>query len=498
MPRIRTRLVFALLAASLLPLAASGVLVRVVLDRALAIGLNPQIEEELKYSLNLAKRLHRNIKSQWELTLVTIPAPDDLATYPDVEAAAVYDRSGRCHFVLPSLAMDPINCPDLLFEEVKTNPPLYPQAWDDPDNVDRIWVWQSEFPDFLKAVAVRIDGSHRQRFEESRSLLLTYEQIARLRHQILQASVLTYLALLAVVVLFAILIGRRIARRVTDGLDRLIEATEAVAKGDMTWRVPVEGRDELAKLAGSFNRMTSEVDQSRARIVFLEKTAHWQDVARKLAHQIKNPLTPITLVAQQMHDSYKGDDPVYKALLDKGQQIIREETATLKTLVDSFSAFARLPKAEPQPHDLGAFLTEQAVRYPEINDRLEVTLDIEPGLPPVGLDIALMKGALYNLLENAAQACALRPDAKGKIRIKAQRAPGRSGMVRVTVADNGPGIPPEMLTRIFEPYFTTKPSGSGLGLAVARKILIDHGGDLRAESNKGGGAVFILEFRISN
>ena len=209
MSKIRTRMIAALLAAALIPLAASGVLVGWFMERTLAVGLNPEIREELEYSMELAKRLHRTLKSEWEMTVASLTAAELVRHYPEVEAVAVFDENGGCEFIEPGLPFDTANCPDELFDEVRNHPPLFPLARDDPDDINRLWIWRAQFPGFLEAIAVRIDGSHRARFEHTHGLLRSYRQIEEMEDEILRASVVVYLGLLAFIALLAFGVDRK-------------------------------------------------------------------------------------------------------------------------------------------------------------------------------------------------------------------------------------------------------------------------------------------------
>src|SRR5205814_4158064 len=143
------------------------------------------------------------------------------------------------------------------------------------------------------------------------------------------------------------------ARRATGRVATLREAASRVAAGDLSVRVTPRGKDELDELGRAFNRMVAELGDARSRLGYLQKVSAWQEVARRLAHEIKNPLTPIQLAVQELASKYRGGDPEYARLLATAQEILSEEIGTIRRLVDDFSAFAKLPKVEPQPVDLG-------------------------------------------------------------------------------------------------------------------------------------------------
>src|SRR5690606_32219499 len=155
-------------------------------------------------------------------------------------------------------------------------------------------------------------------------------------------------------------------RRVTDRVRALVHATRRVGAGDLTVRVPVQSDDEVAELSQSFNDMVRDIADSRARVEYLQRIGGWQEFARRLAHEIKNPLTPIQLAAQEMRDSYDGEDERYRARLEDATAIIQEEVATLRRLVSELTDCTRLPKVQGEPADLRAFLLEIARAVPPL------------------------------------------------------------------------------------------------------------------------------------
>jgi two-component system nitrogen regulation sensor histidine kinase NtrY len=314
-------------------------------------------------------------------------------------------------------------------------------------------------------------------------------------------------------------VGLYFARRATRRVARLSEAARQVGEGDLSVRIAPTGRDELDQLARAFDGMVEELSDARSRLEYLQKVSAWQEVARRLAHEIKNPLTPIQLSIQELVSKYRGDDPSYRRLLDTAAEISREEITALRRLVDDFSAFAKLPKVETAPLDLGGYLQDFARRHPEWQPFVDV--EAPPAPVTAHLDRILFGRVLANLVENAVQA-AEGVGAKPQVRLSiapAGRATGTSTVAgtisflrlsrdsgaaeprpgrrrtAILVDDNGPGVAPEERTRIFDPYVTSKPQGTGLGLAIVRKILLDHGGDVTVAPTPSplGGARFVVE-----
>jgi nitrogen fixation/metabolism regulation signal transduction histidine kinase len=217
-----------------------------------------------------------------------------------------------------------------------------------------------------------------------------------------------------------------------------------------------------------------------------QKLAAWSEVARRVAHEIKNPLTPIRLSAERIARRLHAGSPDLHEAIDRGTKVIVEEVDFLKSLVDEFSRFARLPEMRPEPTDLPA-LARSAVRLFE-GAREGVALRVESRLrrDRVLLDPEQIKRALINLLDNALEACG----ASGEITVGLSED---TRGVTIEVADTGRGVPPRDREKLFLPDFTTKGRGTGLGLAIVSRIVADHNGTIRVEENRPRGSRFIIE-----
>lgn len=276
-----------------------------------------------------------------------------------------------------------------------------------------------------------------------------------------------------------------LARSFQKQVKGLILGLETWGKGNYSFRFNQTFPGELSTIASYFNTMAESVEKNQKRSLYLEKVASWQVIARKLAHEIKNPLTPIQMMVSQLNRYYKGEDEKYTKLLDNAQTIIQEEVASLRRMVDSFSNFARLPLPEFNKVDIydlcEKVVAMQKASFPEVAIELEEREPMQ-GSYEVFADSGLIKQVLVNLVKNAAEAGL---EAEDGFDIKVSIFKEKS-FYKVVVADTGPGIPEDIQKRIFEAYFTTKhtgpTAGMGLGLAVCQKIVLDHGGDLLVES----------------
>ena len=303
---------------------------------------------------------------------------------------------------------------------------------------------------------------------------------------------------LIVVLTAATGIGLFVARRATRRVALLRQAAARVASGDLTVRIAPRGRDELDDLGRAFDSMVQDLAEARSRLEYMQKVSAWQEVARRLAHEIKNPLTPIQLAVQELQSQYRGDDPAYQRRLDTASEVLHEEIGVIRRLVDDFSAFAKLPKVEPTPVDLGGLVSDFVRVHPEWQGIVRAET---PAAPVSAMcDRMLLRRVLSNLVENALQAIAETPVSPCVVlRVVGPivREDDAGVHVAIQVDDNGPGVPSDRAARIFDPYFTTKETGTGLGLAIVRKILLDHGGDIRVGAADAplSGARFTVELR---
>lgn len=286
-------------------------------------------------------------------------------------------------------------------------------------------------------------------------------------------------ALLLASVALASTLGVVLARRIVRPVEALARGAASVAAGDLGHRVQVRAGGELGELVASFNAMTADLVRERERAAVAERVAAWREVARRLAHEIKNPLTPIAMSVETLRDAWATKNPHLGEIFDESSRAVLEEVARLKRIVDEFSRFARLPPPQLERSRPEELLGPVAALHPDLRT------EVEPGLPPVTADRDQVTQVLLNLVQNAEQAMG----GEGPITLRARRA---AGAVVLEVEDRGPGIPEEALEKIFEPYYTTRENGTGLGLAIARRIAEEHGGTLTAARAPGGGAIFRL------
>jgi nitrogen fixation/metabolism regulation signal transduction histidine kinase len=255
----------------------------------------------------------------------------------------------------------------------------------------------------------------------------------------------------------------------------------------------MRGPGEIADLARAFDTMLLDLEATRERLAAASRVAAWREVARSVAHEVKNPLAPIRAAVETLRRLRARGDPEFDAYFDEATRTVLEEVHRISNIVTEFTRFARLPPPRPQVSDV-ADLARQVVRLHESNPRqARVKLVVEGSPPFVRADRDQVVQVLTNLVQNGLEAVAA---GDGEVLVSV----GTDGpdRVTVTVSDNGPGIAPEIATRLFEPYATTKPRGTGLGLAIAQRIAVDHHGELSCTTSPDRrGAAFRLVLPVA-
>ncbi|HEY2748128.1 MAG TPA: ATP-binding protein, partial [Polyangia bacterium] len=283
----------------------------------------------------------------------------------------------------------------------------------------------------------------------------------------------------------ALLAGALVARRITGPLRELADGAVAVAGGSLDASVPVRTRDEVGELAATFNSMTRDLAGARDELVRAERVAAWREIAQRIAHEIKNPLTPIQMAIETLQRAHRKSAEQFDALFGESAQTILDEVGRLKRIVHEFSSFARMPAPTLAPVDVSEIVDSALALYKGGQTSLDLSLPRD--LPRALADKEQLTQVVINLVENARDAAG----PNGRIRV-ATRADIERGRVELEVADDGPGLSEEAREKLFTPYFTTKPRGTGLGLAIVHRIVSDHGGEIRVGGAPGAGAVFTV------
>jgi two-component system nitrogen regulation sensor histidine kinase NtrY len=236
-------------------------------------------------------------------------------------------------------------------------------------------------------------------------------------------------------------------------------------------------------------------------LIRTQRVAAWRDVARRLAHEIKNPLTPIQLCAERMRRHFSGAPPPARALVEECTSTIVGEVESLKGLVDEFAQFARMPAPRTVPADLNAVLGDTLALYNGLFREIRIERALAADLPRVRVDLEQIRRVVINLIDNAIEALGggsapARPDGRPpSITVETRHDPG-NGVARIVIADNGPGISAADRDKLFMPYYSTKGRGSGLGLAIVRRIVAEHGGSIEVADNVPSGTIFTIELPV--
>jgi signal transduction histidine kinase len=475
--RFEWKILVALFIVSSLPLGASAYLMRVTLDRVTRITSAHQ--EAVGQSLGGAVEVYRSYFAQMkeifrertaEIGATPVEHAADLAEVPELLRARILEGAR---------VVDEWAAPPMVLDRAREGPP----------NLVELPGSKPEAPRTLE-LTFGISKEIYANFLALREAMEREQDLDRLLPVVLPRIFRGLGAAFVIVLAFATVLGLFLARRATGRVAALQDAARRVGEGDLTVRVSPRGKDELDELGRAFDRMVAELAEARPRLEYLQKVSAWQEVARRLAHEIKNPLTPIQLSVQELASKYRGGDPAYERLLATAQEILAEEIGTIRRLVDEFSAFAKLPSARPQAVDVGQLVDDFVRAHAEWQPFVRWAL---PGAPVnAECDRMLIRRVLANLVENAVQAAA-GAGREPAVALTVARDAGR-GVVCLFVDDNGPGVPAAERERIFDPYVTTKEHGTGLGLAIVRKIVLDHGGDVHASAAPAplGGARFTV------
>lgn len=496
--RFERKIVAAIAAVAFMPLLGALVLGQRALREAYAVGVNEQVAGELERGLTLYQAHFATLRQTAERTADAVSADFQLNRALDPATSKSFDPTSVARALDALLARyDNIVRIEVIDAGVRRAAREQASGPSSPSHELRLLELERKLrvgTHIDVRVTVGTDASAFGDYQRAGEVSEVFRALKAGSAYVSGFYLAVYIIFLVSVIVVALGIGIALARRVTRRVLQLAEATQRVGAGDLTVVIPVNDNDEVGDLTRAFNGMVRDMRESRDRIEYLSRIGAWQEFARRLAHEIKNPLTPIQLAVQELHRSYKGDDARFRSTLEISRSIVEEEIATLRRLVSEFSDFARLPEAHLSPADLGVFVRD-AVEAPFRSDELsevastpiELTAEIEPGALPVMIDTMLLKRCLDNLIRNAVQAVRAHGEVNGRV-IVAARALG--DRVIVQVRDNGPGVPEAQLDRVFDPYYTTKTEGTGLGLAIVKKIVLEHGGEISCARAPEGGACF--------
>lgn len=294
-------------------------------------------------------------------------------------------------------------------------------------------------------------------------------------------------ALVSVVVSF--LLGLFLSKKITKPVQALVEGARRIATGDLDYRIKRSDSSEIGELVRSFNSMVGDLATYQGKLVRAERVAAWQEIARRIAHEIMNPLSPIQVSIETLRKAYSKQHPEFAEIFEESTQAILEEVAALKRIVSEFSEFARLPKPTLAMQEINPILDNVINLYRNAESLVDFVFRPGQDLPLVSVDKELMARVLSNILTNAIYAVG----ESGKVRIETGL---RQDKVVIEIADDGIGMSPQVLAKVFTPYFTSRQNGTGLGLAIAQRIVADHDGSIEINSQQNEGTQVLLYLPI--
>ncbi|MBI3803807.1 MAG: HAMP domain-containing protein [Nitrospirae bacterium] len=640
----KSKLVAAFVGLSMIPSILLFIVASGLLTSSIENWFSIQVEKSLSHSLEVAQGYYQ--KSQEEIGLLarlTGQTIQDrhLLEGPYEELARALDAQQKeygveaIHLFTPSFQRfastskgvqlsDSVFPPsDLLQRALNTAGPITTiQSTRQGDLIRGILSVKSSDRVALLVVDGRIPPALVGKMEDIKKALEDYKQLKAFKNPIKGSYILSFLIIVLLIIFSATWFGLYLARGITVPMQKLAEGTQAVAQGDLEFQIDVRANDELGVLVDSFNKMTSDLKQTRQKveeatrsltesnwelesrraymegvlqniaagviainergiittfnqsaerilgirareaigeayaafftgrkmavmadlidkmhrlkkeateeqlqlearkklltlrtsasllkgedhrqlgavIVFddltelirAQKLATWQEVAQRIAHEIKNPLTPIQLSAERLRKKYFERSDDFDKIFDESTRIVINEVHDLKNLVDEFSNFARMPAPRPTPQKIDPILKEVIALYQSGHRDIQITAEFDEAAPPLNLDREQIKRVFVNLFDNAIEAMNRRGRLViGTIYDAAQQR------VRIEVADEGSGVPPEDLDKLFLPYFSRKKTGTGLGLAIVNRIVLDHNGQIRVVARQPIGTIFVVEF----
>ncbi|HEY8088612.1 MAG TPA: HAMP domain-containing protein, partial [Polyangiaceae bacterium] len=420
------RIALVILVTAILPLAAAVVLASSMLTYASSVWLRPEVDQQLERGIDLYKDYIRVVKEDMKHQADAMAGDEvlrDAARRRDRGTAArQLETAFPQHAQLVSLAVEN-DAGDVLATRDRGKP--LDDTTERKLEVRRPLGTEDGAPTLVATFA--FDRRYETELAKAGEIHDGYVELEKQREKLYAPYYQAFAALLGITAVVTFVLGFWLARGITRRIGQLSVAIDEVARGNLDVRVPMSGSDELTELARVFNRMLGEMQQSRARIEYLQRIGAWQEMAQRLAHEIKNPLTPIQLAVQECHRKYAGEDVRFRALLDTTLEIVEEEVGTLRRLVGNFSSFARLPHAELEEQSLRDFLRECSEQLGYVGAELaedgadeviiahdvQVRWEVPHEELLAAIDRQMLRRVLVNLVRNAVEAIRESRPAKG-------------------------------------------------------------------------------------
>lgn len=373
----------------------------------------------------------------------------------------------------------------------------YASFWTEA-RIDRLSIGRRDFicgalrwRTFLVVVSRPVPASVAKNIAFYTQALADHRRLVVLMNNFTSNAGLYLFAISVVVILISVTVSLYLSKNIVRPVLELTDAAKKITTGDFSVSLTRDSDDELAMLYNSFNRMVRELDRNRKVMYQKQRLEAWREMARRVVHEIKNPLTPIRLSAERMKKRYLERHPNLDEIIVTGADTIVEEVKVLTSILSEFTKFARLPEMNPVKTAINP-LVENCVHIFSAHERITFVVELDDRAPEIFIDRVLIRQTLTNLLQNAVEAI----EGTGTITVKTEFLPAGAGTVAILIRDTGAGIKKRDLERIFAPGFSTKATGTGLGLAIVEKIIMEHGGEIACTSVPGKGTDFVIQLPI--
>ncbi|MDX1924745.1 MAG: ATP-binding protein [Rickettsiaceae bacterium] len=405
--------------------------------------------------------------------------------------AMIFDRSSKTILAQTqmSFALTLWALPQDIFD--KANAGDVPEIQNDPGKL-KMLVRLSEFPgETYLMVGKIIDEETVQYLDKTLGAAAKYQNLMHKKLSFQVSFGIVFLLVSGVIVAATIVVGSIFAGRITRPIKMLVQATEKVQSGDLTTQIdlPYSQEDELVILTHAFNRMIKKIDIQQKDIALAHRAMAWSDVARRVAHEIKNPLTPISLSADRLVKKFSaqvGEDPEFAKYIG----IIKRHTNDIQKIITEFADFAKMPAPNFEKVNIVGLIRELVDSRQIINEAIKYQFHSNVKNVEFVCDVTQMHQVIINLLKNAEEAMENLNSRAKEISVSVML--DQEEML-ITVEDNGKGFPLHLIDKVTDPYLTTRSKGMGLGLSIVKKITYDHGGDIVISNlQEGGGCVRLI------
>jgi len=488
--RFRLRLTLFFLLITSIPLIPLSIISNNLISKSINLWFFGEVEESLYDAVEITRELYRQLAEEsvreWEAQCVGCTREDiQKMQFQNIDGVFSLDtEDGRFESLFSSS--------DQILWDIKglNGSELNLQTWKRIDVKGREYLLIPVFgQEPENSILVRVIPEVIMNKTNSISTgLQSYRTFKVIREPMKGKVVLFYLVVTMPFVLLSFYLALVVSRDVTLPIRELVIGTQKVAKDELNYKVEIRAKDEWNLLIDSFNRMTEELRLNKELLKYSERSAAWQDIARKIAHEIKNPLTPIKLSAERVLRQY-GKNDQFREILAKGIETIITEVNNITYMVNEFSSFARFPSSKLEKNNIIQLLEDVYQFLQDTYRDIEFSFSCKEEHVYIQFDKYQVRRAFLNILYNSIHAVSK----GGKIWIEAYSSPGKDDHFTVAISDNGFGIEDEIKDKIFKPYFSKDGKGSGLGLAIVERIIYENKGRIWFGSTPGK-TTFYMEF----